>query len=297
MKPLPPLNALQVFEVAARLLSFQNAALELNVTPSAVSHQIRQLESYLDKKLFHRLDKRVTLTSDGQQYFDEIQPALKSIAVATSALTRPKGISVLTISAAPVMATRWLMPRIYRFQEPNSDLEIRIHASTEVADFSKSDVDVAIRYGQAPWKGLVSHEIFKEILTPVCCQDFLKKGHHLNQITDLVDLPLLQGIPKPYEWSDWLREFGLERSNEKQDPTFQSRAQALEAAALGLGVVLTDLRLVQQELALGTLVAPLKESATNSSAFYLVYPQSYEKLEKIKRFRDWILSEVEKSGR
>jgi LysR family glycine cleavage system transcriptional activator len=293
MKSLPPLNALQVFEAAARHSSFLKAARELHVTPSAISHQMKQLESFLEKRLFQRLDKRVELTRDGLVYFHQIQPALEKIDAATAELKTVTENLILTVSAAPVMATRWLMPRIYRFQEANPKLEIRIHASTDVADFSKSNVDVGIRHGGGQWERLVAHEIFREVLTPVCSNKLIMGKNQLQSPQDLLNFTLLQGVSRPDEWTAWFKAFKIVNPEISTEPTFQSRAQALEAAMLGLGIVLTDKRLVQQELKQGLLVAPLQEKLPNTAAFYLVYPESESESEKIVLFRDWILAEVE----
>ncbi len=295
MYQYPPWSALVAFEAAARRLSFLDAAGELNVTPSAVSHQIRSLEEFLEIKVFHRLDKSVTLTTAGQSYYKMIRPALKKISDATEQIVTKAGGGVLTVTATPFFTTRWLLPRLYRFQEAHPKLEVRIHLAAEVVDFSRSDADVGIRLGNGALDKLKAFRLLTESQTPVCSQKLIKKDTSAILASDLKQFVLLGVDSCCDDWPYWFKKLGIDEENIKRGPEFQNTAQAIEAAVSGLGMALTDRRFVTPELESGLLVTPIKETIEKPNSFYLVYPKENDEVPKIKVFRDWILSEIEQT--
>src|SRR5215469_12184011 len=164
---LPPLNALRCFEVAARHLSFTKAALELNVTHSAVSHQIKTLEEWLGMQLFRRVNRGLMLTEAGQAYLKPVREAFERLGEATRRL-RSKGRSgPLTLTVMPSFAAKWLMPRLRRFRERHPEIDVRISAQSHLVDFAREDVDICIRYGRGSWPGVTAVLMMPESMFPL----------------------------------------------------------------------------------------------------------------------------------
>ena len=151
---LPSLNGLRAFEAAARHMSFTTAATELNVTQTAISHQIRRLEAELGVALFLRLKDGLALSEDGQAYLPGVRSAFQALRHSTQQLLESRGPSVLTISTLVSVASKWLLPRLPAFQQAFPDIDVRISAATDLVDFRRGGIDAAIRYGRGDWKGL-----------------------------------------------------------------------------------------------------------------------------------------------
>ncbi|MFQ6021798.1 MAG: transcriptional regulator GcvA [Acidiferrobacterales bacterium] len=292
MQRLPPLNAIHTFEAAARHLSFHRAAEELHVTPSAVSHQIRSLEDFLGVRLFHRLPRQVVLTTEGQAYLPPIRAALDQIKAATERVVG--GTGPLTMTVAPPFATGWLVPRLSRFQAQNPDIEVRLSlvTSTELVDFARSDVDLAIRSGRGNWPGLSSHRLIGEELVPVCSPALLEGLHPLKRPEDLRNFTLLHALPRITQWQMWVNAAGVTGVDVYRGPKFHNTPLALDAALAGLGIAIADRRLVARELESGRLIQPFDIVLPSESAYYLVYPEETADNPKIAAFRGWLLSEV-----
>src|SRR5438876_888654 len=163
---LPPVKSVLTFEVVARLGSISKAAEELNLTPSAVSHQMTNLESHVGRKLFERTARGVDLTPAGQRYQQSLAGALAIIASAAED-ARAEGIEILRIQASPSFAGLWLMPRLPRFVSEHPDIKFRLYASHVHSDFSRGDVDIDIRYGLTRWTEMHVETIFTEEVLPL----------------------------------------------------------------------------------------------------------------------------------
>ena len=293
MRRLPPLNALRSFEAAARLGSFIKAADELFVTPSAISHQIKTLESFLELNLFMRDKRRVVLTSAGEKYYAAIEHALDEIDSATRRLLANPNVGAVTISVSPAFLTRWLMQRLSHFQAAYPDVELRLSASMEEVDFDHSDIDMAVLFGQGHWPEVTSHLLLGMSLEPVCSPALLQGEHPLDSVTDLDHHKLIHISSRPEEWRTWLRAAGVEDWGHGKGLSFSSTSLATGAAVEGLGIALADRHLVAKELAMGQLVVPFDITLDTHSAFYLVYGQNRPLTYGMKAFRDWILSEIQ----
>lgn len=287
-----PLNAIRMFESAARHLNFNRAAQDLHVTPSAVSHQIRALEDFLGVRLFQRQGRKVALTPEGESYWVSIRNAFEQLHAATEYLIAKRGPGALTVSAAPAFATPWLVPQLVEFQLAHPDIEIRLITSIELVDFSRSDVDVAIRYGLGKWAGLHSHRLFGEELTPVCSAALCKGPQGLKHPKDLRRATLLHALSRLGQWRSWLKLAGVTGVQAEQGPKFQSTPMALEAAIAGQGVAIADRRLVARYLEDGRLVTPFEISLPSESGYYLVYPPEREDYPRIAAFRAWLLNRL-----
>ena len=292
IRRLPPLNALRAFEAAARHMSFNAAADELYVTPSAISHQIKSLEQYLELALFHRNRRRVELTAAGEKYLPTIQQALDEIDSATRRLMANPNEAAVTLSVAPAFLTRWLMPRLSSFQERYPDVELRMSASNAAIDFHQSDIDMAVRFGRGDWGEVEAHFLMGMSVVPVCSPTLLKRCA-LETPEDMRNQTLIHVSTRMEEWRTWLRAVGVDASGFGKDLRFSSTSLATGAAMEGLGIALADRQLVDKELERGELVIPFDISLDTQSAFYLVYPQERALMNYgMKAFCDWILAEV-----
>ncbi len=292
IRSLPPLNALRCFEAAARLNSFSRAAEELCVTPSAVSHQVKSLEAFLNIKLFLREKRRVYLTNCGEKYLQGIAHAFDEIDIATRRLVASPNMAAVNISVAPVFLTRWLVPRIAEFQQQHPNVELRLSASNGLVDFHQSDTDMAIYFGKGDWDGVDCHFLRGVILTPVCSPGLLDSEKSLRSPKDLSHHTLIKVSSRPWEWEYFLQQAGVRDSETGRSLAFSSTSLATGAAMEGLGIALADRFLVERELQYGQLVIPFDLVMDTHRAFYLVNPQGRSLTHGMKVFSDWLIRRI-----
>lgn len=214
MRQLPPLNALRAFEAAARHMSFSKAADELNVTPAAISQQIRALEDIVGVKLFRRLTRALLLTDAGRVALPALTAGLDLLAEGYSDMRRQEDAGALTISVAPSLAAKWLVPRLEGFRALHPQFDIRIDATDRLADFQRGDVDVALRYGDGQYDGMEVRCLMSELSAPVCSPALLEGAHPLRKPTDLRHHTLLHSQWRMQHafapnWRMWLKASGL----------------------------------------------------------------------------------------
>lgn len=294
---LPPLNALRVFEAAARLLSFTKAAEELHITPSAISHQIRGLEAYLGVRLFRRSSRALILTDEGQNYFPALRDAFDAMHEATGRLSARQAAGALNVSLLSSFAVRWLLPRLPRFQSIHPEIEVRLSTTVRMVDFRREDVDCAIRHGKGHWPGLAAHLLLTENLFPVCSPSLLSGPRPLKTPRDLANHPRLHILARPDDWRIWLTAVGITDIDPDKGPQFESSDMGLRAAAEGLGVVIASSTLVEDDLAKGRLASPFDFKLSSESAYYFVAPEDRQDQPKIVAFRDWLSAEVRRDAR
>lgn len=290
-RQLPPLTTLPAFDAAARHLSFTKAAVELNVTHGAISRAIRNLEERLGTLLFGRGTRSVRLTPAGIAYAAEIGAALDRIGIATSAATAPKSSGVLNVSTSDGFAGRWLVPRLHRFHRANRDIDVRLSTSGGFADFLRDGIDIAIRYGEGDYDGVVSEMLAEEDVSPVCSPELLEGEHPLHSPADLRYHRLIHDNFR-IDWATWLKAAGLDDINPDSGVRFDSAAYAVEAAVQGEGVLLGRSALVSNDLAAGRLVRPFDLALKSRWNYYVVYPEGAMRLKKVRSFRDWLFSEM-----
>src|SRR5436853_1418142 len=199
LRRLPPLNALKAFEAAARSESFTRAAEELNVTQGAVSHQVKALEEILGVKLFNRERQRLVITEAGREYLAVVRDALDRIAVGTERLVQRQTSGVLTVSTSPDFAAKWLVHRLGRFAEAHPDIDLRVSATMHHVDFTREEVDLAIRHGDGNWPGLDVVRLCSERLFPVCSPKLVSGRNRITRASDLLKFPLL----RLDDWKTW----------------------------------------------------------------------------------------------
>lgn len=266
----PSLNALKVFEVAARHLSFTAAARELHVTNAAVSHQIKQLEASLDVSLFKRRNNQLELTVVGETYLPKVQEAFRTLRESTEQLI---GLSSVTVRIAvrQALCDRWLIPRLSRFYEAHPRIHLEIKTEFE-HDYLNYDFIVDYRPANAP--DYVVQQLFSTSLYPVCSPGYAPRVNgveDLSQVALLHDRPL-QGMPDYPDWQRWLLAAGVGSIANSRGTTFSSSLMCLRAAEEGIGVALGQHALVAPAVEAGRLVAPLKLSAPVRMPYYLIHP-------------------------
>jgi len=289
---LPSLNGLRAFEAAARHLSFTQAASELNVTQTAISHQIRRLEEELGLRLFIRKNRALALTPQARDYLPGIRAAFNDLRLATDRLLRKDDDNVLTISTLASLAAKWLLPRLSAFQEAHGGIDVRITTSTSLVDFRGGNVDAAIRYGRGHWPGLRADWLMADELFPVCSPALLKGERPLNCPQDLAQQTLLH-TSGGYDddWRLWLTAAGLPADISKPPGvTFDLIFMTVQAAIDGIGVALGRTSYVQDDIAKGRLVVPFKIALPADAGFYLVSPEGAAEPAKLAAFRKWLVA-------
>src|SRR5689334_10172394 len=265
---LPSLNGLRAFEAAARHLSFTRAATELNVTQTAVSHQIGRLEEQIGVRLFIRGGGALRLTREAQEYLPAVRAAFDELRLATERLLRPERGAQLTVSTMPSLAAKWLMPKLAGFQEAHPALEIRISASAHLVDFRREEVDVAIRFGRGRWPGLRADWLMTEDLIPVCSPALLTGGRPLHRPEDLAQHTLLHSGLSRDDWQLWLTAAGLAPAlAARPGLAFDESLMALQAAIDGLGVALARRPFVAADIAARRLVVPFDVKLPSEAGF------------------------------
>jgi LysR family glycine cleavage system transcriptional activator len=287
---LPSLNGLRAFEAAARHLSFTNAASELNVTQTAISHQIKRLEEELGIRLFVRQNRALALTAEAREYLPGVRAAFNDLRLATDRLLRRDNDHVLTVSTLASLAAKWLLPRLAMFQEAHPGIDVRITTSTSLVDFKNGDVDAAIRYGRGQWGGLRADWLMADQLFPVCSPALLTGNHPLRCPEDLKDHVLLHtSNANSDDWRLWLTAAGLP-TNLSTHPgvTFDLIFMTVQAAIDGIGVAMGRTSYVEADIAKGRLVVPFKITLPADAGFYLVYPEATADTPKLAAFRQWL---------
>lgn len=287
---MPSMTGLRVFESAARHLSFSRAADELSLTQSAVSRQMRTLESLLRLKLFHRVRQRLVLTPAGAAYAPEVRAVLSRIEAATLELLSHQGHGgVLNLAILPTFGTRWLIPRMGSFARAHPHVTVNFSTRSTAFDFAADHLDAAIHFGDpGNWPGVVAHRLMGEEVVPICAPS-LKK---LRSLKDLAGQTLLQHATRPHAWQEWLIAAGARDVNPLKGPRFEHFQMVIQAAVAGLGVAIMPRFLIEEELASGELVIPFDHPVRSTQAYYFVYPEEKQALPALRAFRDWLLAQV-----
>jgi LysR family glycine cleavage system transcriptional activator len=298
---LPPLNALRAFEVAARRGGFTSAAGELHVTPAAVSHQIKTLESHLEVQLFRRLPRGLELTETGRQLLPQLSRGFDHFARAMEGLSTAGLAGPLAVSTAPSFAALWLVPRLGSFLRAYPDIEIRVLALEIPPDLERGEVDIRLPYGMGHYPGLATTLIMRENIFPVCAPSLLNQMR-LRRFSDLRHHTLLHDINTGAEeptmtWRRWLRDAGVSGVDPDKGVKFGNSILLIEAAVRGFGVALGRMSLVGDHLATGRLVRPLKASRPADYAYYAVTTHAGAERPRVQAFLGWLEAQVEREAR
>lgn len=294
---LPPLTALRAFDAAARHMSFAQAAAELNVTPAALSFQIKSLEQHLGAPLFRRLNRAVELTEAGAALSSGAAEGFQTLATAWRAAQRTQDTHILTVTAGPAFTAKWLAPRLYDFAQAHPEIELRFAASLSRMDLSRDNVDVAIRFGNRPTPELYSLPLAEEWVMPVMTPALAER---YSTVESLREAPMIfddsiSFLEPPIGWSQWFAAMNTPFTP-VNGPRFSQADHALDAALAGVGIVLGRRALVVKDLAEGRLVAPFPTALGTSARFSFLCLKGLENRPQIAIFRDWILDEIEKTA-
>jgi LysR family transcriptional regulator, glycine cleavage system transcriptional activator len=299
MRAMPPLNALRAFEAAARHLSLAKAAAELNVSPGAISHQIRGLEALLGVELFERRVRAVALTASGQLLYPGLQIGFLRIREAVSGLQEMDNERVLVVSTPPGLTAKWLAARLYRFASAHPEIDTRISSTLNNANFSTDGVDLAIRHmpdHPLPDPALDFEKLISLSLVPVCSPRLIESLGPLDTPELLAHAPLIHDdtflarAPVP-TWTDWFAAAGLDHVEIARGLSFNSAEHALDAASEGAGVLLVTHILAYDLVHSGRLVIPVPLTVPEGRAYYLVRPKRARERPQVRAFIDWVQQE------
>ncbi len=288
-RPLPSLNALRAFVAVGKHGNLKEAAAELFVTPSALSHQLKNIEDTLAVQLFNRHRSGLSLSPAGKLIYNDLADAFNQITQSLNKLEQQPAGKLLNVSMLSTFAMRWFIPRLASFQKLHPDIEIRISTSIAPVDFQREGIDCAIRSGDGHWQGLHAEYLFSETFTPVCSPALARS---LKRPADLKQHTLLHAQLRPDDWHVWLSAVGAGDLSAHHEQTFESRNFAIQAAVDGLGIAIVDPSLISHELKAGSLVLPFSETLTDKNAFYFVYPEPSHSLPQISALQNWLLAQV-----
>lgn len=282
---LPPISALRAFEAAARHQRLTGAANELNVTPSAISHQLRVLEDWLGIRLFQRNVRPLALTTEGTLYSRALGRAFDTIFEATRDILHNRVRTPLTISTMGSFATNWLVPRLGELQSACADLDIRISVSDQFVDFEREGIDAAIRYGHGRWKNSKSELLFDDNVIAVCSPVLLSDPDTIG--TSAAPVTLLHDAAHP-GWEEWIAKADTNSLSVAKSISFTHTHLALQAALGGMGIALASEILVRDMIECGNLVQFGTTCLQGSGAYYFVVPFERSQDTKIQTFSDWL---------
>lgn len=290
------LKALEYFEAVARLTSVTKAAEEIGVSPSAVSQQLRQLESQLGVKLFRREKQRLVLTLDGDRLYHTANQAFRALRNARNAIARHRDARNLAVRVSPSFGVRWLGPRLVDFIAENPDWRVRVDATPDLTEFETEAIDLDLRYGIGNWPGLHTHCVMDDFVLPLCSPAYLEKlrARSDDLAEQLTAAVLIDSAKMLYRWDVWLAGQGIELDELSYPVRFDRSSMSIELAKQGGGIALDSLTLCMSEVLSGDLVpfAP-QLPVVSFSAYWLVCPPRHLSRRIVKRFSDW----VEEGGR
>lgn len=282
IRPYLPLNGLRAFEAAARHLSFTKAAIELCVTPPALSHQVKALEERLGVPLFRRLPRGLGLTDEGQSLLPVLREAFDRVAAALDEFEGGKGREVLSVGAVGTFALGWLMPRLAAFRAEHPFVDLRLTTNNNRVDIAEEGLDFAIRFGDGAWHGTDAFLLFEAPLTPLCSPEIAAR---LSEPADLAAETLLRSY-RVGEWAAWLEAAGVP-TPPLTGPVFDSAATMIEAALAGHGVALAPACMFEGELAEGRAARPFQLEAA-MGGYWLTSLKSRKPTLAMTAFRSWI---------
>ena len=289
---LPPLNSLKSFEAAGRLLSFTEAARELNVTQAAVSHQIKVIEDYLGVTLFDRYPRRLALSEQGKALLPEVIEAFDRVAQVVSTISKEQYSNTLSVRLAPSFAAKWLSPRLKYFWLQYPEIDLRLYHAHDAVDFEREEIDIAVTYGKGDWPGVTADKLLSLDFFPVCSPAFLHNDKPLNDLANLRYYALLHDAN--YEcWRDWLELAGIEDVEANRGTVIDDTNVLIQAAIDGQGIALGSTTFVEDLLESGRLVKPFDITLVNEFAYFVVYPEARMKNPAVRAFKDWLLSLVD----
>ena len=294
------LDLLRAFESAARQRSFTAAAVELGTTQPAVSQQIKRLEEQLATRLFDRIYRGIELTEAGTILFQQVQLGLQNIDAGLTAISAQHQHEVLQVATDFAFAAYWLMPRLHRFHAANPQVDVSLVTSERSHNMLRSDIDVAVLFGDGRFKQGESHWLFSEEVFPVCSPQLLNERALPLPAQSLLDFPLLhlcgENSSHWFDWSGVFRELGITSPPAPGQLRFDNYTLLIQAAIGGQGVAIGWRHLVDNLLAQGLLCRPIAETVISRLGYYVVLPQRKRRGALIQQFVDWLMAEQASSA-
>lgn len=289
---IPALKAIQSFEQVARFGNVARAAEQLNLTPSAVSHQIANLEAMIGRPLFIREARGVSLTPAGEQYLREVAGVLQSLAIATERAGSAVGFDCLRLHSAPSFGLLWLLPRLEHFRNSHPEIQINLSCSYESLHFGRHQVDVDVRHGYPNWPSLEVRTIRHERATVLASPQLLAR-RQIRQPSDLLGENLILSEAALVQWPHWFAQQGVTLPQAPFSLSFDRSYMSLEAAGHGYGFALESSLLAQDYIARGELVPVFAEAlATPVSAHHLVFPRGHAEAPRVRLFLEWVQGQL-----
>lgn len=288
---IPSISALRAFEAVARHLSFTRAALELHLTQTAVSHQIKNLELAVNAQLFERSGSGVSLTQEGREYLVSVRPALFELSAATTRLMETSREAFLTVACLNGFGIKCLIPSLPDFRRLHPDIQLRIMTVTSFEHLRQHTYDISIRYGTGDWPGAIVERITSEDIFPICSPSFLQ-AHPVSDVTDLQRQTVIKTESHVLRdfWPLWCQEAGLGEIDFEDVITCDTLTTTLYAALSGLGVAIGRTTVVSEDLRAGALVEPFNiRIPAGSEGYYLVIAPERSKVRNAETFRDWLI--------
>jgi LysR family glycine cleavage system transcriptional activator len=289
------MTGLRAFEAAARYRSFTRAAIELNLTQSAVSHQIRKLEELLDVKLFDRIGNEIQLTDAGNQIYDVARSSISDLRVALDRATRHTDRNLLTIGSLGTFATKCLIPHLKTFTDENPEIKLRLKILPTSSEAVSNDYDVAILFGvESDWPNYQVSRITTEELFPVCSPKLLSGPSPLVDPADLAEHVIIRTVSPLIlrdDWPFWLRLAGIPDVDLKYDLTCDLLFPSYQLAIEGHGVALGRSAVIRDDLACGNLIEPFSVRLQTSFGYYVVCSTRKAEDRKVSKFISWAKSE------
>jgi len=296
MRRLPPLNALRVFEVAARTSSYAEAGAELGLTPDAVSRQIAALETWLGQRLFVRTGRRMAATPAARAFAAEVSLSFDRVISAADSCGRLDARRILRVSAPTTFAMRWLIPRLDRFHAERPEVEVVVTTATTLHDELRGGFDIAIRRGSADQDAWPQHRAapFLGEADTLIMSPALFDRRPVRQLADLASHVLLATETRPGDWTDWLDHAGLQPAAGPRRRVFDHFFVTLQAVVDGLGLGIGPLPVLQADLTAGRLLAPFPTITVSRKGYVALVPFDADKTSSLTGFIEWL--KVEGTG-
>lgn len=289
---LPTLTAMQCFEASVRHLSFTRAGEELNLTQSAVSKQVAQLETILERPLFRRVRKRLQITPEGGLYLREARRILAHAEISVRRIRSYSAESeILHVATPPTFGARWVIPHLNGFRFRHPEIDLNICNRVEPFDFASDAIDVAFFFGHGAWPNAECIKLMGEEVVAVCSPAIMP-ADGITASLELTQLVLLQTATRPEAWHDWFEAQGRYTDHSYHGPRFETFSMALRAARAGCGVALVPRFLAADELESGQLIIPWPFARTSRDAYYLAYPEHKGEVPKIRALVNWFVEQL-----
>lgn len=306
MRSLPPLAQLRAFEATARRLSFRLAAEELGVTPTAISHQIQQLETYCSQALFRRRPRPLALTDAGARLYPIVRDGLDAFAAGLADIRRVHDSRPLRVTATNAFASRWLVPRIPVWRAAHPGIPLEVIGTDAVLDLRSGDCDLAIRCADTPPSDSAVHTLLRGDFLAVCSTKLLPGGAPLRDFSDLRHYTLIHyywspAASHPGTWRWWLDRARLKNPavpelGDCEQLSFREELHAIDAMLAGQGIAIIHDVLIAKELATGTLAKAI-ETPASGPGYFLTYDADHPRRTLVEQFSGWARSQADACSR